>query len=117
MYTVGFSETADGSISANAYLGAEHWWPTSPPSFSFTCQGEKIEKTHYWACVGHKATSAGTHAQIGENVQFQYGTRKVVSSYVQTAAAVSLLLHTYTSFYRLLPMDGPSSATSELWMH
>lgn len=48
-------------------------------------------------CVGHKATSAGTHAQIGENSLFQYGTREMVSSSAQTAAAaVSSVLHTYT---------------------
>lgn len=40
---VGFPETAGGSISANAYLGAEYCWPTSPPSLSHV-RGKKLRK-------------------------------------------------------------------------
>jgi hypothetical protein len=68
---------------------------------------KKRNRTTVLVWVVHRATSAGTHAQIGEKVQFQYGTQKMVSSSAQKAAAVLFLL----------PMDGPSSTTSELWMH
>lgn len=60
-------------------------------------------------CVGRKATSAGTHAQIGENSRFQHGDLEdgvfiCADSCSSSAIAAAYI---YTPFYRLLPVDGP----------